>query len=663
MGIFGALTTSVGGMQSQSFALQNISGNIANSQTTAFKRTDTSFSDLVSDAVPNQQIAGSVLAFARSTNTVQGDIQNSSLSTFMAINGEGFFAVQKPGNFVDGRPVFEGVDLYTRRGDFQLDRDGYLVNGAGYYLKALRVDPTTGNIVGSVPDVIQFQNDFLPARASSEIEYRANLATYPRTSVSDPDNPRSELISPASYANNPIATAPLTARMIGTTATLSPDAPATVTGAADISALVSAGGNLVINGTPIVIAPGANAAAIEAAIDAQAGATGVSASIVSNQLVLTSANADTNITVDAATSDNLLTELGIQEVTTNATNLITQGAVSNGQTLTVQVNSGAVQTVTFGTGGGQVSTLAELNAALGGLVGLAASVNAANGNISLVANTMVDTITVGGSALVSRFGLTARTVVPSNGGVIADDETTFLSQSISGGAITTYDVNGSPVNLQFRWVKSDAAAYGGVDTWHMFYQEDSRAAGQQLEWRRVPQAYAFSADGQLTPPIATVTVPGVSVNGVLIGDITLNHGIGGLTQYADPNGNVSVTKVQQNGYPAGDLIDIAVSEGGRIVANYSNGRSAEIAEIPLYSFYGPNFLKKLDGGAFSQTSESGPPVADASGGIIGKALEGSNTDIADEFTKLIVTQQAYSANTRVITTSNQMLQDVLNIIR
>ena len=63
------------------------------------------------------------------------------------------------------------------------------------------------------------------------------------------------------------------------------------------------------------------------------------------------------------------------------------------------------------------------------------------------------------------------------------------------------------------------------------------------------------------------------------------------------------------------------------------------------------------------TDESGPATYGAPGKIVGSSLEGSNTDIADEFTKLIVTQQAYSANTRVITSSNQMVQDLLNMLR
>ncbi len=82
MGIFGALTTAVTGLRAQSFALENISGNIANSQTTAFKRVDTSFLDLIPDNPPSKQLSGTVAASSRATNTVQGDFQSASIGTF-----------------------------------------------------------------------------------------------------------------------------------------------------------------------------------------------------------------------------------------------------------------------------------------------------------------------------------------------------------------------------------------------------------------------------------------------------------------------------------------------------------------------------------------------------------------------------------------------------
>jgi flagellar hook protein FlgE len=221
MGIFGALTTAVTGMRAQSYALENISGNIANSQTTAFKRVDTSFRDLIPDQPFYAQLAGNVVAQSRLTNTVQGDIQSASISTFMAINGDGFFVIQKPASFADNRPVFDGVNLFTRRGDFQTDKDGYLVNGAGYYLMGIPVDPSTGNLTGSTPELLQFQNDFLPAQATSQVDYRVNLSAYPATPTHDPAIVGSELLQPANYSANPVAGAPAAAKILGVEAVLS----------------------------------------------------------------------------------------------------------------------------------------------------------------------------------------------------------------------------------------------------------------------------------------------------------------------------------------------------------------------------------------------------------------------------------------------------------
>ena len=158
MGIFDAMNTSVGGLQAQSYALQNISGNIANSSTTGYKGIGTSFVDLIPDSsVPSKQVAGGVTASAKATITTQGTISSSSVATNMAITGDGFFSVQKASGVVDNVPVFNGVTYYTRRGDFQVNANGNLVNGAGYYLMGVAVDPKTGNPLGNVPTVLQFQ--------------------------------------------------------------------------------------------------------------------------------------------------------------------------------------------------------------------------------------------------------------------------------------------------------------------------------------------------------------------------------------------------------------------------------------------------------------------------------------------------------------------------
>jgi flagellar hook protein FlgE len=669
MGIFGALTTAVTGMRAQSYALENISGNIANSQTTAFKRVDTSFVDLIPDNVPSKQLAGSVVANSRSTNNVQGDIQNASIGTFMAINGQGFFVVEKPASFADGRPVFDGVNLYTRRGDFQTDKNGYLVNGAGYYLMGIPVDATTGNLVGSVPQLLQFDNGFLPAQPTSQIEYKANLASYPLTAAHDNNVPKSELLSPAGFQANPIAGPPAPAKILGVGAAILPDDFAELTATADISGLSSAGGTLVINSINIAIAPAANAAAVLAAINGSA--AGVTATLsASNHLVLTSNTTDTNIAIGGATTPALLGELGLAVGTTNATNLLTQGIVASGQTMTIDVNPPApaapvnpTLTITFGAGVGQISTLAELATALGGLTGGSAAIDTSNGNLTVTAANPTDNIHVGGTANALLFGIHTLTALPSNSQVVGSDVDTFLDQSISGGAITAYDTSGSPVNMQLRWAKIDSKAYGGTDTWNLFFRVSSTAVGSEVAWQNVGTNYTFAPNGQMSPLVGSVTAPNVTVDGISLGTLTIAHGSGGITQFSDTNGNVQVNLLQQNGFPAGTLQSVSVNDKGRVIGTYSNSRTIDLAQITLANFNGTNGLKRIDGGAFQATDESGPATFNAPGKIVGSSLEGSNTDIADEFTKLIVTQQAYSANTRVITTSNQMVQDLLNMLR
>ena len=106
-----------------------------------------------------------------------------------------------------------------------------------------------------------------------------------------------------------------------------------------------------------------------------------------------------------------------------------------------------------------------------------------------------------------------------------------------------------------------------------------------------------------------------------------------------------------------------MSDTGIISGTFSNGQTIALADVPLVHFNSPNNLIALNGGAYQASVDSGQALAGASGKIVGQSLEGSNTDIATEFTKLIVTQQAYSANTKVITTANQMSQDLMNILR
>ena len=98
--------------------------------------------------------------------------------------------------------------------------------------------------------------------------------------------------------------------------------------------------------------------------------------------------------------------------------------------------------------------------------------------------------------------------------------------------MTAYDSGGGAVDVQFRWGKVSNTP----DTWNMFYLNDAAATGTATAWTNVGQSYVFGADGQLSPAVTNVTITGLTVNGNNLGNILLNHGTAGITQFADPNG-------------------------------------------------------------------------------------------------------------------------------
>jgi flagellar hook protein FlgE len=656
MGIFDALTTAVAGLQAQSFALQNISGNIANSQTTGYKETDTSFGDMVSAAAQNQQTTDGVISNSVATNTVQGSIQSTQVATDMAINGAGYFVVAKPSGSSGNQPTFNGVDYYTRAGDFQMNQNGNLVNGSGYYLQGIPIDAATGVPTGSSPQVLQFNSDFIPAQQTTAITYQANL----------PSTPSSGVLIPSDFESNPLAGAPVAAAIIGTGATLSPDTLAVGTGAqgglSDATTLASLG---ITSGQKITVSDGTNTTtytstgadtvgALRAAING--GAAAVTATLNgSGDLVLTGNNFTSSITVGGTAASAI--GFGAGQNSFSPTNLLTQSAVSSGQTLTVSVGGAAAQTITFGTGAGQIATLAQLQTAIQGLTGVNGTVNTANGDITMTAINPTVNLVVGGDASASKFGIQSSTALPANSTVIANDQSTFAGQSVDGGSITAYDSMGNPVDVQFRWAQT------APGSWQLFYQSNTSATGTQAAWQNVGTKFSFNSNGELSPQISSLTLQNLTVNGDSLGNVQLNFGANGLTQFANTSGTTQVSQLQQNGFAAGQLQSIAVDSSNEVTGVFSNGQTIALAQITLAGFNGPDSLQALNGDAFAATADSGPPIFGATGKIVGSSLESSNVDISTQFSNLIVAQQAYSANARVMTTANQMIQSLLQVIQ
>jgi flagellar hook protein FlgE len=186
-------------------------------------------------------------------------------------------------------------------------------------------------------------------------------------------------------------------------------------------------------------------------------------------------------------------------------------------------------------------------------------------------------------------------------------------------------------------------------------------------------AITFSpTTGALATPaggVLTITT-GAYTNGAG-GPASVNLNIGattsssGLTQYAGFN---AINSVNSDGVPTGTLSGIAVSDTGRVIALFDNGMTRDIYQLALATWPNVNGLDPRDGNAYATSALSGDPVVNiplsgGTGNIVSSALEASTSDIAEEFTNMIITQRAYSANTRVITTADEMLEETIRIKR
>ncbi|MGA2257608.1 MAG: flagellar hook-basal body complex protein, partial [Thermoguttaceae bacterium] len=139
----------------------------------------------------------------------------------------------------------------------------------------------------------------------------------------------------------------------------------------------------------------------------------------------------------------------------------------------------------------------------------------------------------------------------------------------------------------------------------------------------------------------------------------------GLTQAA---GSYNVTTDNQNGAPTGQLTGVTIDKNGFVIASFSNGQTQKMYQIPLANFTNPDGLLALSGNAYEATLESGPinPVLAGTSGVgtfTPSALEQSNVDLSTQLTNLIVAQQAYGANSKVLTVADTLLQQLDQIIQ
>ena len=231
---------------------------------------------------------------------------------------------------------------------------------------------------------------------------------------------------------------------------------------------------------------------------------------------------------------------------------------------------------------------------------------------------------------------------------------------------TVYDSLGDKHSLDITYTSAVPAA-GATSAWDLTVTLDGAIAGTPTT-----TTLEFDANGALINPADNsidfgATLPSgatIGAGGVLNWDMTSSNALV-MTAYASTS---TINSLTNDGYASGLLKSLSVTSDGKISGFFTNGQTADVAQIVLANFSDPWGLQRMGSNLFGATLTSGPaimnvPGASGMGTVASNSLEMSNTDIATEFINMITAQKAYSANARIITTEDQMLTELINIKR
>lgn len=175
--------------------------------------------------------------------------------------------------------------------------------------------------------------------------------------------------------------------------------------------------------------------------------------------------------------------------------------------------------------------------------------------------------------------------------------------------------------------------------------------------------FDVNGDPVFPPPTADTTANALVWNNGAVQDQQVAIDMQ-TTQYASPS---VVVSQEQDGFGTGTLVKLSVDEEGNVVGNFSNGTPRKLMRLALAKFTNPNALNKAGNNMFNESEGSGVPIVGTVGSGVGNiftnALEQSNVDLAQQFVKMITTQRGFSANSKTITTTDEMLAEVINLKR
>lgn len=264
------------------------------------------------------------------------------------------------------------------------------------------------------------------------------------------------------------------------------------------------------------------------------------------------------------------------------------------------------------------------------------------GNITLSTATIAPQATTTAAV---EANLDATATVPAVAFDVADPTTYNFSNGM-----TVYDTLGSQHQLRLYYVKASA------NTWNLHSQIDGGATTAQTN-------LVFNSSGILTGGGAQTF--SLAIAGGAATPLSVAMDFSGITQFGAAS---NLTNQTQDGFTSGSFQSLSIDQVGRVTAQFSNGQTRTLAQVVLNRFTNPNGLTRSGENTFAETVDSGAPLSGAPtnnglGRLLSQTIEQSNVDLGKEFVDMIITQRAFQANSRAITTSDEMLQELVNLKR
>lgn len=637
--MIGSLFTGISGLTANAQAMQVLGDNIANVNTTAYKSNRSLFGDIISQAIEGG--AFRKLAMGRgvtlmSTNPLwtQGSLETTGRTTDMAISGRGLFVVGARNEAGETTQI-----LYSRDGSFNFDKDGYLVNSQGYVLKGYKISEE-GTAVPTLTD-IYIPSGASPPKVTSKMTTHLNLNAdssggtqaygVMEGGVGTPNADVTFTALATGTAGNGIKViyqtgSSLSVAVSGDKKTITVTYVSGTTTAKDIENL--------INNDP-------EAGGI---VKAKAEGDGSGKISTTSTLTLSGGGEPTkaSLTMDCGTDETSDVVFTAKEAG-SAGNAITIQYKDPGlanQSLSVSVNNNSIVISLATDASGKITTTAQ------------DIINAINADPQT-------------SALVqaSQKGQNANGVVEAKQAVSLTGGMDSYPDTFSS-TITVYDSIGNPIELtidftciepgKWSWVASVPKGVG-VTT--------SKGTIQFDEYGNLDVQKSGGGNPVISIDLMTGANSPLNVEWELVDSTGASNGT--ITGYGTPS---AMTFQSQDGYAAGMVTSVSVDEKGVISGVYSNGRMVPLYQIVLADFPSYAGLDRVGNNMYAESIASGQAtIGVPSSGVLGTispgTLEMSNVDLAEQFVKMITTQRAFQANSRVITTSDDILQELMALKR